>query len=152
MADTSLSLEDYLARRRTELSDAEARLREELRMVLDERTKLDKAALAAGLKQLSEPTSSSALQGSEPRKRVRRASGTTIKEAVLQALAEAGHGLPATDILPRINALLGIQYPRTSLSPQLSRLKQSGELILEGNVWYVPGMQVPESRERGIFE
>ena len=43
--------------------------------------------------------------------------------------------MTASDILAAINKRLGVNYSRTSLSPQLSRLKQEGSLDLDGNAW-----------------
>ncbi len=65
-----------------------------------------------------------------------RASIATIKEAVVAVLDEAGRGLTALEILPKINERLGVDYPRTSLSPQLSRLKAEKEIHLVGKHWF----------------
>jgi hypothetical protein len=59
----------------------------------------------------------------------------TIKEAVLATLSKYHGGLTANTILAEVNLLLGTSYLRTSLSPQLSRLKGDGFIILEGNIW-----------------
>jgi hypothetical protein len=136
MIEESLTLADFIERRRTELSRAEEKLREELAAILEERAQLDKAALAAGLHK--KPVADYQEQDVAIKRRPRKASAITIKEAVLQVLSEAGHGMTAADLLPRINRLLGIEYPRSSLSPQLSRLKTEGALVLEGAIWLRP--------------
>ncbi|MCW2282492.1 hypothetical protein M2323_000001, partial [Rhodoblastus acidophilus] len=59
----------------------------------------------------------------------------TIKGAVLWTLSEHADGMIALDLLAEVNRRLGTSYQRTSLSPQLSRLKSEGKIILEGNVW-----------------
>lgn len=81
--------------------------------------------------------------GEEPR--------LTIKQAVLKILgAIAPKGLSALGILEKLRTEFGMNYPRESLSPQLSRLKAEGKLKLEGGVWYSvqkengPGAKAPE--------
>jgi hypothetical protein len=61
----------------------------------------------------------------------------TIKDFVVRVLSERPRGLVAVDILSAINRRFGTDYPRTSLSPQLSRLKQEGVLDREGLVWRI---------------
>jgi len=43
--------------------------------------------------------------------------------------------MTALEILAAINLKFGTDYPRTSLSPQLSRLKADGRIEREGIVW-----------------
>lgn len=59
----------------------------------------------------------------------------TIKDFVVRVLSDKPDGLVAVDILARINKRFGTKYPRTSLSPQLSRLKNEGVLERHGVVW-----------------
>jgi len=70
---------------------------------------------------------------------------STIKEAVMLVLAEEPTGLPALDILSRINKRFGWGYARTSLSPQLSRLKVENRIGYYGGRWFIadaePGKQ-----------
>jgi hypothetical protein len=62
----------------------------------------------------------------------------TIKQGVLKVLEKvAPEGLTALSILERLRVDLGMDYPRTSLSPQLSRLKTEGKVRLQGGVWYL---------------
>ncbi len=61
----------------------------------------------------------------------------SIKEAALQALANARDGLIAIDILGEINQHREPPILRTSLSPQLSRLRQAGLVNLTGSVWRI---------------
>lgn len=154
MEQESLPLEDYIARRRTQLADEEARLREKLKVVVEERVKLDKAAMAAGLLEEPYTATKGTLRidlGSPPqtnRRRSRTRAKIAMKDAIMQVLEETGHGLPASEILPRVNALLGVQFARSSLSPQLSRLKNSGELILDGKNWCLPKKDEQGNAER----
>jgi hypothetical protein len=59
----------------------------------------------------------------------------TIKDFVVRVLSDRPEGMVAIDILAAINRRFGTEYPRTSLSPQLSRLKNEGILELDGLVW-----------------
>jgi DNA repair exonuclease SbcCD ATPase subunit len=62
----------------------------------------------------------------------------TIMEAVLEVLNHKPNGMTALEILDEINAkYFDGAIVRTSLSPQLSRLKdRDGKIELRGNRWY----------------
>lgn len=61
----------------------------------------------------------------------------TIKQAVMKILTPlAPRGLSALSILERLRTDFDLNYPRESLSPQLSRLKNEGRVRLEGGIWY----------------
>ncbi len=62
----------------------------------------------------------------------------TIMQAVMEALSHKPNGMTALEILDEINAAhFGGTIVRTSLSPQLSRLKNRDKKIeLRGNRWY----------------
>ncbi|KGJ65713.1 hypothetical protein BJA5080_08307 [Bradyrhizobium diazoefficiens SEMIA 5080] len=66
-------------------------------------------------------------------------------EAVLEVLNHKPNGMTALEILDEINAkYFGGTIVRTSLSPQLSRLKnRDGKLELRGDRWY----RLPEEPE-----
>lgn len=61
----------------------------------------------------------------------------TIKEAVLRVLQDEGRPMTAQEILAQINSrFFDGAVPRTSLSPQLSRLNNDDRKIkLEGSLW-----------------
>jgi hypothetical protein len=59
----------------------------------------------------------------------------TIKQGVLRVLESAPDGLTALGILERLKLDLEMDYERTSLSPQLSRLKRDGKIKLDGGIW-----------------
>ncbi|PWB60812.1 MAG: hypothetical protein C3F17_13920 [Bradyrhizobiaceae bacterium] len=63
----------------------------------------------------------------------------TIKEAVLQVLKERGRGLTSNEILDAINdRFFGGDMERTSLSPQLSRLKnEDKKVVLLGTQYFL---------------
>ena len=59
----------------------------------------------------------------------------TIKEATVEILKEATGGLTAKELLRVMRDRYGLDYPRSSLSPQLSRLKGDGILAREDGRW-----------------
>ncbi|MEO1304171.1 MAG: hypothetical protein AAFV37_04285 [Pseudomonadota bacterium] len=59
----------------------------------------------------------------------------TIKEMVLEILGVMPDGAEATELLTYIKDRFGANLVRTSLSPQLSRLKKEGLISLSGKVW-----------------
>ena len=62
----------------------------------------------------------------------------TIKQGVLQVLRRAApQGLSANEIRSRLQTELGMDYERTSLSPQLSRLGAAGQIRLEQGRWFL---------------
>jgi hypothetical protein len=75
----------------------------------------------------------------------------TIKQAVLEVLKDHPEGMTALEILAQINTrYFGGDIPRTSLSPQLSRLKDNDQKIeLTGNKWFLRP-QEPSLFERRI--
>lgn len=70
-----------------------------------------------------------------------RAPRGAIKKAIVRTLQEHPDGLDAISILREMNTRDGTSYERTSLSPQLSRLKADSFVRLEGNIWRL----VPQS-------
>ncbi len=64
----------------------------------------------------------------------------TIKELVRKALAEHfQRGATANELLSFFSDVYGrTEVQRTSLSPQLSRLKEDGKVILIGKKWLLP--------------
>lgn len=61
----------------------------------------------------------------------------SIKEAALRVLSDHPEGLLALDVLRLINAERERPIPRTSLSPQLSRLGQNGLASQHDSVWKI---------------
>ncbi len=61
----------------------------------------------------------------------------TIKEMILEILALMPDGAEATELLSFIDERFGKKLERTSLSPQLSRLKKDGLISLSGKVWTI---------------
>lgn len=65
----------------------------------------------------------------------------TIKEMVLEILAVRPKGATAQEIVKFIADRFGQQIERSSLSPQLSRLKHEGRVVLSGRVWSLPSAE-----------
>lgn len=61
----------------------------------------------------------------------------TIKEMVLEVLGVLPAGADANKILRLINQRYDRHIARTSLSPQLSRLRQEGYVRLDGSTWRI---------------
>lgn len=59
----------------------------------------------------------------------------TMKEMALEALNEHPDGLEARAILAWIKGHYGLDLPKESFSPQLSRLAQAGAILRNGLVW-----------------
>lgn len=61
--------------------------------------------------------------------------GLTIKEMVMDVLSGMPEGAEASEIVDLIANKHGEVIVRSSLSPQLSRLKEEGVLELDGRIW-----------------
>lgn len=130
----SESLKDFIARRRSELDAAEVVLQQQIDAIVSERAQLLKAALAAGIEVVA--VAGQAREGpSQSVPRSARVPEKSIKEAVIEILTTQGKGMTAIDMLAEINQKFGTAYPRTSLSPQLSRLKNDGKIRRKGTIW-----------------
>ncbi len=113
----STTLRDFIANR-------EGEIRDQLK------------ALKGELKELQ--VAKAALDGQEVASPVSQSSGPTIKDMARAVLTAdiAKNGMTSAGILGGIKEEFGREIDRTSLSPQLSRLKDSGELVLVGDNWF----------------
>jgi len=113
----STTLRDFIANREGEIKDLMKALKAELREL-----QVAKGALDA------QQTSTPATQ----------ASGPTIKDMARFVLGTdfAKDGLTSAEILVGIKTEFDRDIDRTSLSPQLSRLKADDEIALEGEKWF----------------
>jgi len=121
------TLREFVKRRLQELIDAERPLIAQLEEIRQERRELERTAKVVGLGGSGKHT-----DGTEAGQKL------TIKEAVVHVLTEKNRGMTALEILREVNSLLSSAYPRTSLSPQLSRLKKEGKIVQSGIVWMLP--------------
>jgi hypothetical protein len=149
------TLDLFIIRRSRELDEAAAPLRQQLAEIEEERDKLNRAARAIGAEgvaaavvevvpaegaptdqppQPHEPEPQQAVI-TRSQRRPNRVSTKTMKAAIETILRDFPNGLTALEILPKLNEMLGTDYPRTSLSPQLSRLKTDKLVTLDGSIW-----------------
>lgn len=59
----------------------------------------------------------------------------TMRDMVLSILSVMREGLDVNEIIDYMRVKFNAEVPRTSLSPQLSRMKAEDELLLEGDKW-----------------
>lgn len=125
-------LHDFIATRRLQLIDLLEAKRAENRSLVQEIARLERE-----LSDLDHASRAIGLVNRLPALTINRRlpAVPTIKKAVLDVLENYPSGLSALQILAEINERYGTDYPRTSLSPQLSRLKQEEKLSKNGTLW-----------------
>lgn len=64
-----------------------------------------------------------------------RTGDSTIKDMIIAVLAEPGTCAEARQIMDMIREKYGKEVQRTSISPQLSRLRKEGRLYMKNNLW-----------------
>lgn len=113
----STTLRDFIANREGEIRDQIKALKSELKEL-----QLAKAAL----------------DGQDAAPAPAQSSGPTIKDMARTVLntGVAKNGLTSHEILAGIKVEFDRDIDRTSLSPQLSRLKADGEIALDGEKWF----------------
>ena len=127
MSDSRPSLSDLLEQRRADSLAQIDSLREEIKLAEENISDLE-----VQIKTIDQALSS--LSRLPSRFNVKSQPLPTIKQGVIMVLEKAApDGLTALNILERLGNELGMHYPRTSLSPQLSRLKSEGKITLKGN-------------------
>lgn len=131
------NIKDFIQVRLTELEDSlvplhqkQAELAKEVAAVEAEIADLRNAAKAVGIV--------TGLQFRPLGVTRKTATTPTIKEAALQVLSDYPDGLLALDLLAKMNDRFGLKLIRTSLSPQLTRLKREGKITNHGSTWLVP--------------
>lgn len=74
----------------------------------------------------------------------------TLKQLTLRALRDRflDSGASAQQLLEFFENGYGRQIERSSLSPQLSRLKEDGEVELDGKLWRLPREEIEKARMR----
>lgn len=116
----TIPLREYLAQRRADVQAQIKALRKELVEIDAAETALHSVADAPKVRRQR--------GGAEGKK--------TLKELALEALGANTDGMEATAILAWIAENRGIDVARESMSPQLSRLAQDGEIVrLDGGRW-----------------
>jgi len=135
------SLLANIALQRNDIEVEVSTLRERLDVLYEDLNRLDKAE--AAINGQSFTTFKSIKPGIVKRETVVK-SYLTIKEMVLVILKDHPNGLIALDILSEINTHFNQTFVRTSLSPQLSRLKRSGDLDKIGKYWLLKNRELME--------
>lgn len=135
-----MALIDYLAGRRSEIEAQIKALKGELSDI-----RIAEAALLGESK-----TPGAGASGSSAVKE------GSIKDWVLKVLDRSWEGYETDEILKAISTIGGPDIPRTSITPQLSRLKQAGLIVLDDRKWMRPRPEPevppqPERREEGGF-
>ncbi len=142
------TLDIFIVRRLSEIASEESDLVDRMNALAVERAQLQAAASAVGIVIPDDIATAldEAVIDLYPIHR-RKVSEKTIKETVLEILKESRRPLTALEILPIINDRLNADYPRSSLSPQLSRLKAEGLIDREGRNWSLvkPGAKKDEA-------
>lgn len=129
-------LQDFIAKRAQEIEELleplrrqDMELQAKIKTYERELSDLRNAAKAIGIVNRLERPLGVTRKASPPR---------TIKEAAVDVLRDYPKGLIALDILAKINERFSLSLVRTSLSPQLSRLRQDGELEYHEGIWRLP--------------
>lgn len=122
---TSLVKQNMLA----ELAQRESEIREELREIKQ---------LRAAIKAVGDPLYKDKNSNSSSREK----SGPTFKQMIVAVLKKKGEGAQAIEILDLIKEEFGKEIKRSSLSPQLSRLKSEGIILLDDTIWHLPNQRI----------
>lgn len=116
-------IRDFISKRRAEL---EAKLSALAEPIYAELAELDAAEAALAPKR--------AQQQADGDQRATDENKMTIKDMVLDVLGVVPSA-DANEVLKYIKQRFGVELARTSLSPQLSRLKGDGKIVLRGKRW-----------------
>ena len=79
-----------------------------------------------------------------PKQKVKKI-GKNTQEMVIEILKDRNEGMLALDILKEINERWNLGLMRSSLSPQLSRLKEKGELKYNDGLWSLTSINEDEN-------
>lgn len=112
------------------LAAREAEIREQIKLLRAELTELKRAKAA-----IENPEG---LPDETAEGEVRDSTRVTIKDMVRTVFGrpEAAKGLVAGEVLEAIERSFNVKMERTSLSPQLSRLRESGDVVLQDGRWF----------------
>lgn len=132
--DGGPNIRALLHRRREELIKLRARVRAHLQQIDDELESIEKAAAA-----ISFDFETAINQTEENAEKLKRPiPGMTMKEASIEILEKHPGGCTATEIRFLMRDMFGMNFERSSLSPQLSRLKFDGVVTRRDGRWVLP--------------
>ena len=125
---------------------------DDLLATLDARYKALKAEMEEVRRLKAAIKTASGQPAKKPRTRARNPEdGPTFKDMIKVVLAEKGDGADALEIIDLIKDKFNKTLMRTSISPQLSRMKANGDLVLEDKVWFLPQhyekKELPQARQ-----
>ena len=146
MSDASESLSGFIARKLGELGQREQSLLSQLSALRAERLRLQNAELAA---KAELPIRKRGGGRKGPKDGVIKPN--TIMAEVIEILRDHPNGMIALDILAELNKHRIPLLLRTSLSPQLSRLKKSGFIDLQGSSWTLVSHHHPDISSADLF-
>jgi hypothetical protein len=133
MTDVTQDAAGFVAAWLAKIEARETELRHELDMLGVERAKLFAIAKAAGVGEFAPAKS---IETANPVAVTRRKRPVrTIKDAIVSVLADKRSGMTALEILDELADRFDMRIQRTSLSPQLSRLKDEGKVGRLGMIW-----------------
>ncbi|MFT9448718.1 hypothetical protein [Gluconobacter japonicus] len=115
----SQTLRSFLAQRESEIKEQLKKLRLELKDIQRAHEALN-------------PCIDAAQEDSQNNARGKK---VTIKEMILSVLTDFSDGLNAIVIGEQIHKKFNKEFERSSISPQLSRLKKEGLVSLSGDIW-----------------
>lgn len=135
------TLSEFISQRKRELALARAEMLRQLHEIEAELMQLEQALAATAVQTPEKPTKSTTptMQPSRARRRHSSPIEGTIKYMAIDALKKSPAGLTAQEILSEINLKNDQSYTRSSLSPQLSRLKSAGLIVDESGKWIYIG-------------
>jgi hypothetical protein len=139
MDQPDVPLKDYLVARHRQLVRMAVHMRAGLAEIDREIEAIAASAKVAGVDLNTADTTV------VPRTETQERRDKTMKEAAVEILQEATGGLTARELLDVMHARYGFTYPRSSLSPQLSRLLGDGVLARHNGRWMLKSNQPKEA-------
>lgn len=131
--------------RRAEVLDDLAKLRPRVSFLEEELSQIDRALAAAeGPILITGNEASERARAHHARVAHPNVANMTIKDMVVKALSEHFiRGATANQLIEFFEQRWGRKEIRTSLSPQLSRLKDIGIISLQGKLWHLEREEIP---------
>lgn len=138
-----MTLLEFMAQRRSEIAETRAQLEEQLKEATSALHDLDReiAALDAAERRYAAGVEPEETQSRSTRQRARK----TIKTMVVEILNAEPTGLTSADLAEFIHDFFDVDIERSSLSPQLSRLKDDGAITHDETTgkWHIKKESAP---------
>ena len=128
---TGMNIRDFIASRETELKQQQATIRAEMAEIKALKATLD------------------ATSDGEPAPR-RKSSSPTIKDLIEQVLEDWQDGATAEEIIKDVADKFSKNVPRSSMSPQLTRLKNDDRITRWNDRWILPKYVPDNSSIEGV--